>query len=141
MSIKIITVKSATATTVSAEMTDGEGDYFVGEALTLYNSDKSAVIGTAVITGNPSPSSPEEIPVAIFTGLSPETTYYVYYDSATGYVEATTIEDNPKVALESQWADLASKVKAKSDVVITMTTTDPGEGATLAENHFIGVYQ
>lgn len=25
--------------------------------------------------------------------------------------------------------------------VVTMQTTDPGEGATLATNHFIGVYQ
>lgn len=140
MPIKIITVKSTTATTVSAEMTDGEGDYFVGETLTLYNSDKSAVIGTAVITGNPSPSSPEEIPVATFTGLSPETTYYVYYDLATGYVVATTTEDSPKVATESMWADLASKVKAKSGATITMTTTDPGEGSALAENNYIGVY-
>ena len=45
-----------------------------------------------------------------------------------------------KTATQGQWEDLASRVKAKSDVVITMTTTDPGEGSALAANNYIGVY-
>lgn len=53
----------------------------------------------------------------------------------------TVLPDEPKVALESQWEDLANRVKAKSDVTITMTSTDPGEGVALEANHFIGVYQ
>lgn len=47
---------------------------------------------------------------------------------------------DPKTATQGQWEDLASRVKAKSDVDITMTNVDPGEGATLAADHYIGVY-
>jgi len=47
---------------------------------------------------------------------------------------------DPKIATQGQWEDLATRVKAKSDVVISMTTTDPGEGSALAENNFIAVY-
>ena len=47
---------------------------------------------------------------------------------------------DPKTATQGQWEDLASKVKAKSDVDITMTNVDPGEGAALAADHYIGVY-
>lgn len=35
----------------------------------------------------------------------------------------------------SQVEDLASRIP-----VITMTSTDPGEGATLAANHFVAVF-
>lgn len=52
----------------------------------------------------------------------------------------TVLPDNPKIATDSQWADLASRVKAKSDVTITMTDTDPGEGSALAENNYVAVY-
>lgn len=47
---------------------------------------------------------------------------------------------DPKTATQGQWEDLATRVKAKSDVVISMTATDPGEGSALAADHYIGVY-
>lgn len=111
MSSKIITIERKTATTISASMCDGEGDWFIGTDLSLYNADKSAVVATATIKGEPNPQSPEEIPVATFTGLTPETDYYAYYSSATGYVQGTTNADEPRVALESQWEKIAEKIK------------------------------
>lgn len=57
-----------------------------------------------------------------------------------GSVSVVTPEDTPKTARMSQWEDLATRIKAKSDVNITMTTTDPEPGSALAENNFIGVY-
>lgn len=51
---------------------------------------------------------------------------------------------DPRTATEEQWEDLIDKVKGKADLVdvptIQMTTTDPGEGAPLADGHFIAVY-
>lgn len=51
---------------------------------------------------------------------------------------------DPRTATQEQWEDLTTKIKAKADTtsvpVITMTTTDPGEGAPLAANNFIAVY-
>lgn len=112
MSSKYITIERKTATTISASMCDGEGDYFVGTDLTLYNADKSAVVATATIKGNPNPQSVEETPVATFTGLTPNTNYYAYYSSATGYVAGKTNGDEPRVALESQWGEMAEKIKS-----------------------------
>ena len=58
------------------------------------------------------------------------------------YVRTANIVDN--AVTTGKIADSAViKAKLGSDVVIptiTMTTTDPGEGATLAANSFIGVY-
>ena len=52
-----------------------------------------------------------------------------------------TLSTTSKIAPQAQWEDLADRVNAKSDVKITMTTTDPGEGAPLAPNNFIAVYE
>lgn len=48
---------------------------------------------------------------------------------------------DPKIATQSQWEDLASRVKSAGGATITMQTTDPGEGSPLAANHFIAVYE
>ncbi len=40
----------------------------------------------------------------------------------------------------SQWRDLANRVKSAGKIDITVTSVDPGEGSTLAEGKFIGVY-
>lgn len=85
------------------------------------------------------------------TGLEGGQTYnfdwdWSYYDEGEtiqveqGSVSVVTPEDTPKTARMSQWEDLATRVKAKSDVVISMTTTDPGEGSALAADHYVGVY-
>lgn len=76
-------------------------------------------------------------------------TYYVTAesDSPQTYVSLQQVvlaDDTPKTATQSQWEDLAARVKAKADPsdipTITMTTTDPGEGSPLAENNFVAVY-
>lgn len=47
------------------------------------------------------------------------------------------IDDNTLYGLTgAQMKDLPRKIP-----VITMQTTDPGEGSALAENHFIAVYE
>lgn len=47
---------------------------------------------------------------------------------------------DPKVATQGQWEDLVSRVKSGGGSTIELTNTDPGEGSTLAEGKFIGVY-
>lgn len=47
---------------------------------------------------------------------------------------------DPKVATQGQWEDLVSRVKSAGSSTIELTSTDPGEGSTLAEGKFIGVY-
>lgn len=85
------------------------------------------------------------------TGLEGGQTYnfdwtWVYYDEQDpvpveqGRISVQTPDDTPKTATVSQWQDLADRVKAKSDVDISMTTTDPGEGSILAADHYVGVY-
>ena len=49
----------------------------------------------------------------------------------------TKVDSLATVARTGSYSDL---VDAPDVPVITMTTTDPGEGAPLAANHFIGVY-
>ena len=95
-------------------------------------------------------------------------TYYVTAESDdpqtfVSLQEVVLADNTPKTATQSQWADLASRVKAKANTsslstvatsgsyvdlsnkptipTITMTTTDPGEGSALAANNFIGVYE
>lgn len=58
----------------------------------------------------------------------------------TSIVVIELVDNTPKTATVSQWQDLANRVKAKSDVQITMTSTDPGEGAVLAADNYIAVY-
>lgn len=82
------------------------------------------------------------------TGLTANTTYSIAagtYDSVTyedhmvmPAITFTTDSDDPKIATESQWGDLARRVKERAK--ITMQNTDPGEGVALAANEFIGVY-
>ena len=79
-----------------------------------------------------------------FTGLSPSTQYWVaVQDNGTILIAtATTLarDATPKVATQWQWEDLATRVKNAGKSTITMTNTDPGEGSTLAEGEYIGVY-
>lgn len=121
---------SITATTVS--LYAGYDDAAASVPYKIYASD-----GTTVVQSGTSPSDS----IVHVTGLTPETTYIAEAGDTAGTRETfTTLADEPKVATESMWADLASKVKTKSDVVITMTTTDPGEGSGLAANNYVAVY-
>lgn len=64
-----------------------------------------------------------------------------YSEIENGTITVEVPEDPPMTAKQSQWEDLIDRIKAKSDVVITMTTTDPGEGAPTTANSFTAVYQ
>ena len=66
-------------------------------------------------------------------------------DEATGTLEgeissavSTAIGGLATVATTGSYSDLSNRPTVP---IITMTTTDPGEGATLAANTFVGVYQ
>lgn len=49
-------------------------------------------------------------------------------------------DSEPLAATWGQWKDLADRVKSAGKTDITVTSVDPGEGSTLAEGEFIGVY-
>lgn len=99
---------------------------------------------TVSMTGGISSAVTNSQGIASFSGLTPSTAYTA---SVTGgstfsvtFSTKSTGYDDPRTATQEQWEDLATRVKAKSDVVITMTTTDPGEGSILAADHYVGVY-
>lgn len=169
---KCLRIDEVSYTSVKVHTWEVEGTGIHNQSITLYASDGTTVVdtGTTPASGNT---------YVTFTGLTPNTTYEVVWDNYPETREAfTTLSDNPRTATESQWADLAARVKAKADStsiptvndstitvtnngtskgtfttnqasagsvaldypVITMTTTDPGEGSALAANNFIGVY-
>ena len=77
-------------------------------------------------------------------------TYYVTAESDTpetfvSLQQVAFTDNTPKTATQTQWEDLATRIKAKADSAdiptITMTNVDPGEGSALAANNFIGVYE
>lgn len=115
---------------------DNDGAGAGAQDFKIYASDGTTVVKT--ISSSDAGWDASDITV---TGLTPGTSYIAKLDDdPTSTASFTTLTDDPKVATESMWADLASRVKAKSDVAITMTTTDPGEGSALAADHYVGVY-
>lgn len=81
---------------------------------TIYASDGTTVIESVSVT-DPRWGTIEPSCVGI-TGLTPATTYIAKLtDEPSISTTFTTLADFPKVALESMWADLASKVKSKAD--------------------------
>lgn len=113
-----------------------------GETFTVAAEVSGTVISSATVTTGAEGESVN----ATIMGLSPSTTYTITgkineSPAATSITASTTApSSDPKTATESQWQDLANRVKAKSDVQITMTSTDPGEGAVLAADNYIAVY-
>lgn len=125
-------IDDTTKTSVRLHLWEIEGSGVYSQAVTLYASDGTTVVDTATTPASGST-------YVTFSGLSPNTQYIVKWDRYPVTAETfTTLEDLPRTALESQWEDLANKVKEKA--VITMTDTDPGEGSPLAANHFIAYY-
>ena len=117
-----------------------------------YEGTASATGGGTTKTGDVTVDANSTTGEIVFTGLSAGTTYTIAHGdidvtyggndqslSHTG-TSFTTASDEPRTATESQWQDLAARVKAKSDVQITMTTTDPGEGSALTANNYVAVY-
>lgn len=141
---------------------------------TIYASDGATVIRQ--IRADAPGWNGSQITVA---GFTPETTYIAKLnDYPTQTATFTTLPDEPRTATESQWQDLAARVKAKADAssiptvnnstitvtnngldkgtfttnqatagtvaldypTITMTTTDPGEGAAISANNYVAVY-
>lgn len=115
---------------------DDDGAAGGPQNLTFYQSDGTTAVKSISV------SDPGwDMSVITVNGLTPNTTYVVKLDDDTSITATfTTLTDEPKTATESQWQDLANRVKAKSDVQITMTSTDPGEGAVLAADNYIAVY-
>lgn len=113
-----------------------------GETFTVAAEVSGTVISSATVTTGAEGESVN----ATIMGLSPSTTYTITgkineSPAATSITASTTApSSDPRTATESQWQDLANRVKAKSDVQITMTSTDPGEGAVLAADNYIAVY-
>lgn len=113
-----------------------------GEPFTVAAEASGTVVGSATVTTGAEGESVN----ATIMGLSPSTTYTITgkineSPAATSITASTTApSSDPRTATESQWQDLATRVKAKSDVQITMTSTDPGEGAVLAADNYIAVY-
>lgn len=71
------------------------------------------------------------------TGLDPGTSYVAKLDQYPTVTESfTTLADNPKIALESQWEDLATRIKAKAEstdipTVNNSTITITNNGTTV----------
>lgn len=98
----VIYTNNITATTVSFYASNDEAAS--PTAYKIYASD-----GTTVVQSGTSGSDG----VAHITGLTPETTYIVEANDVAGTRETfTTLEDAPKVATESMWAELIDKVKS-----------------------------
>lgn len=115
---------------------------FLIRAQVYANSD-----GTGYVTSSgwtPVPASSTEMDLTLIGSINPGTYYVtVATDEPTTLISLTPIvipDNTPKTATQTQWEDLAGRIKAKSDVQITMTATDPGEGAATSANTFIAVY-
>lgn len=113
-----------------------------GETFTVAAEVSGTVVSSATVTTGAEGESVN----AIIMGLSPSTTYTITgkineSPAAASITASTTApSSDPRTATEAQWQDLVTRVKAKSDVQITMTNTDPGEGSALAANNYVAVY-
>ena len=113
-----------------------------GETFTVAAEASGTVVSSATVTTGAEGESVN----AIIMGLSPSTTYTITGkinespEAASITASTTAPSSDPRTATEAQWQDLAARVKAKSDVQITMTNTDPGEGSALAANNYVAVY-
>lgn len=113
-----------------------------GETFTVAAEASGAVVSSATVTTGAEGESVN----AIIMGLSPSTTYTITgkinetTEAASITASTTAPSSDPRTATEAQWQDLVTRVKAKSDVQITMTNTDPGEGSALAANNYVAVY-
>lgn len=104
-------------------------------------TDNYGACGLIVVKGTAaaSPVKPDNsaIRTAITAdGASGTTAYYVVLAYVTIATGTTTITSG---MIEQNNSAILNQANSPSPV-ITMTTTDPGEGAPLAANHFIAVY-
>lgn len=142
-----LTVSNITDTSVSITLTHDSGSDPVDEEVVIIKQGATEI---ARQTANMPTGAAGDTDTLEFTSLIASTTYTAELSSGDGsaspvsFTTKATGYNDPKMATQEQWEDLADKIQAKAnsaDVpVITMTTVDPGEGASLAENHFIAVY-
>lgn len=127
MAYDVLYAKEVGTTHATVNLSDAER-FGVGRTITLYRGATQVDSGVTDENGD-----------CTFTGLTPATSYTAkYVDAPDCYF--TTLSDSPKVALESQWRDLANRVKAKADktyvdnlvggIETVLQTLNSGSGAT-----------
>lgn len=112
-------IAEVTTTTIKVDTKDEDTAQGEAQSVTLYASDGTTVVatGTTVVEGVLDA-------YYTFTGLTPGTTYIVMQTGRTGTSETvTTPTDDPKVATESQWADLVSRIKALDARITALENT------------------
>ena len=119
--------------------------YVDGKVLTNAGAPTTATVGTVGQLYQDSTNGDLYICTAIVPGTAPDPDTYTWEEVATGNIptvnDSTITITNNGTTVDSFTTNAASaKTIALSAPVITMTTTDPGEGAPLAANNFIAVY-
>lgn len=129
----VLTALNITDTAVDILVTDDTGSNVpMTEQTVLINRVPSSGTTLSGITGSDG--------IAHFTGLTPATAYTATAGlGQVGFTTEATGYNEPKIATHAQWDNLATRVKAK--VSITLSTTDIGEGVSLAANTLYGVYE
>lgn len=108
--ICILTGQSYITATSALIATEEDGAGYPMD-FTVYASDGTTVV-EAISTSDPRWGAVEPSSIVV-DGLSPNTTYIAKIDAYPAVTETfTTLSDDPKVATESQWADLVSRIKA-----------------------------
>lgn len=101
-------------TTTSVLIYTGYEDSGAILPFTIYASDGTTVVES--ISANDPRWNAVEISSILITGLTPSTTYIAKLDqSPSTSTTFTTLDDPAKTATESQWQDLANRVKAKQE--------------------------
>lgn len=165
-----LSATNLTDTSVSLVMTltsDYESDATISFSFQQGGSSGQTVYATSATIPSGSHTG-DNITTNVDNQLTASTTYYVAATSGGALLDDVTITtkatgyNDPRTATQEQWEDLATRVKAKADSsnlstvatsgsyddlsdkpavpTITMSISDPGEGAPLAENNYIGVY-
>lgn len=137
-----LTATNITDTTASI-VVKALNNTFVGTYALTISTGGTTVFTDSIIDPGMSAGDVVTTPV---TGLTANTAYSVTFTEAGNNVADpitfTTKKigyDEPRTATQEQWEDLAARIKQAP--VITMTSTDPGEGVPLAENNFIAYYE
>ena len=107
--ICILTAQSYMTATSALISTELDGTGFTMD-FTIYASDGTTVV-EAISAGDPRWGAVEPSSIVV-DGLTPNTTYIAKVDAHPEVTETfTTLTDEPRVATESMWRDLANRIK------------------------------